>query len=145
MRRTTLFAMIAIIVLALPFLFMPGSFAKRSAKDNTRKARVAKIASLESELFKPSGRPQSKAAPLVRQPVYFSESAAVRDMPRVSAKGPRLAPRDREFADEKGDKGEAGEINEENREIIRKVDPSVPGTPDAAIAQVKGTNHNQTP
>ena len=136
MKRNTVFALAAMVVLALSLVLLPASSAQRSAKDNSRKARVAKTAALESDLFKPSGQPQLKAQPVVREAVSFAESAAVRDMPRVKAKGPKHTPPDRELADEKGDKGEVGENNEENREIIRKIDPNAPGTPDAAIAHV---------
>ncbi len=148
MKRNTVFALAAMIVLALSLTLLPASSAKRSAKDNSRKARVAKAAAVESDLFKPSGRPQFAAQPLVREAVSFAESPAVRDLPRVITKGPGSSPRDREFADEKGnkdDKGEALEINEENREVIRKIDPNAPGTPDAAIAQVKRTRANLQP
>src|SRR5882757_4321888 len=141
MKRKTVFALAAMMFLVLSLAFLPASSAKRSGKDNTRKARVAKTAALDTDLFVPSGRPQMNARPVVREAVSFAESGSVRDMPRVKAKGPHTPP-DREMAEqEKGDKNEVGEKNEENREIIRKIDPNAPGTPDVAIAQV-GASRN---
>jgi subtilisin-like proprotein convertase family protein len=134
MKRNLGLALVALILMALSFLLLPTSMAKRN--ENSRRDRLqsgATTAKLPANFngFRSPAQAQP-GAPVSMEAVGFAESIPVRDM--VSSRGRMTKQRQRraEQEDEVAE-GKETEKNEKNREIIRRFDASL-RTPDQALS-----------